>query len=63
MTEKKKKVFLLSILKAHSQSTPRVKWSWIQTGQRTDTRETDKFNRRVTEFVLIFLFLHLFNTL
>lgn len=45
MTEKKKIhiFFLLSIPKAHnSQSAPHVRWSKIQTGQRTDTREREK---------------------
>lgn len=35
--------FLLSVPKAHnSQSAPHVRWSKIQTGQRTDTREREK---------------------
>lgn len=64
MTEQKKILFifffLLSISKAHnSRSAPRVKWSRIQTGQRTDTRERER-NRQIKQksdkfsFILFF---------
>lgn len=71
MTEKKKKLFifcfLLSIPEAHnSQSDPHVQWNRIQTGQRTDTRESEeKKSKRKSDkkSIRILQFLYLFNTL